>query len=95
VTIDDLEGCIFKLLALARARGIQEVGLRGEDSYWTVPSPEWLEMKQQPALAVGSLADDLAELEKLVAHPERASSIDLDRAAAALRLLSDRLSVKR
>src|SRR5687768_15683262 len=92
VTIDELERCISILLALARSRGVEKLDTGSLDLYWTVPSPEWIEMQQQPDLGVGSLGDDLTQLEKLLVDPQRASSVDLDRAAAMLRLISDRLS---
>ena len=92
MTIDELERCISQLLALARSRGIEKIDTGKRDYYWSVPSPEWVDMTKQPQLTVGSLDDDLAELNKLRAEPERASSVDLDRAAAMLRLISEELS---
>ncbi|AKF86108.1 hypothetical protein MFUL124B02_21520 [Myxococcus fulvus 124B02] len=92
MTIEELEQCISRLLALARSRGIEKIDTGKHDSYWNVPSPEWVDMTKQPELSVGSLDDDLAELHKLRAQPDRASSVDLDRAAAMLRLISDELS---
>jgi hypothetical protein len=47
-------------------------------------------MTDQPQqLAVGSLEDDQLELARLLVDPARASSVDLDRAAAMLHFLSD------
>lgn len=92
MTLDELERCITTLLALARARGIYEIHKGKPDYYWSVPSPEWTEISKDPELTVGSLNDDLLELEKLLKEPERASSVDFDRVASVLRLLSDRLS---
>lgn len=92
MTLEALEQCISQLLALARSRGIEEVDTRERDYYWNVPSPEWVDMTKQPQLTVGSLDDDLVELNKLRTQPERASSVDFDRVAAMLRLLSDKLS---
>lgn len=92
MTIDELERCISRLLRVARSRGITKIDTGARDYYWNVPSPEWVDMTKQPELTVGSLDDDLSELEKLLADPDRASSVDLDRAAAILRLLSDGLA---
>ncbi|WP_426746450.1 hypothetical protein VZQ01_41825 [Myxococcus faecalis] len=92
MTLDELEQCISQLLALARSRGIERLDTGKRDYYWNVPSPEWVDMTKQPPLTVGSLDDDLVELDKLRAQPERAASVDLDRAAAMLRLISDELS---
>lgn len=79
------------LLELARARGVRKLDAGPHDSYWNVPAPEWVDMSKEPPLTVGSLDDDLSELRKLLQEPERASSVDLERAAALLRLLSEQL----
>lgn len=91
MTVDELERCIGRLLAHLRSGGITTVDTGPYDYYWTVISPEWLDMEGSPELAVGSLVDDLAELQKLQLEPGRASAVDLDRVAAILRLLSDQL----
>ena len=92
MTVDELERCLAELLTLARSRGIHEIERGTHDHYWCVSSPEWLDMTREPKLGVGSLEDDRSELRKLLAQPERASSVDLDRAAAMLRLLSEKIS---
>jgi len=92
VTIDEFERCLSLLLALARSRGLKEVAAGPRDYYWTVVGPEWVEMTKEPKLAVGSLDDDVSELGKLLEEPGRASSIDFDRAAALLRLISNDLA---
>ena len=93
MTIDELGICISRLLALAKARGITEVHPGERDSYWVVSGPEWVDMTKQPQqLGVGSMDDDLSELKKLLTDPHRASSVDFDRAATLLRLISDELS---
>lgn len=49
-------------------------------------------MTKEPKLQAGSLDDDLAELKRLLREPHQATSVDLERLAAALRLLSDDLA---
>lgn len=92
MTIEDLEKCILRLLRVARSRGIEKIDLGARDYYWNVPGPEWVDMTKEPKLAVGSLDDDVSELIKLLNEPDRASAVDLERAAALLRLISDDLS---
>ena len=45
-----------------------------------------------PTPGVGSFSDDEEELSKLLASPERASAVDLERLAHLLRLLSDQMT---
>ncbi|AGC48510.1 hypothetical protein MYSTI_07238 [Myxococcus stipitatus DSM 14675] len=92
MTLDDFEKCILQLLNLARQRGIERLDTQAHDYYWIVPAPDWVDFTNDPKPAVGSLHDDLAELRKLLDDPDRGSSIDLDRAASLLHLLSDHLS---
>jgi hypothetical protein len=91
MTVDDLERCIGILLTHARARGVDELTTT-HDYYWDAYGPERFVMLSKPQLLVGSIDDDLAELEALLRDPWRATSVDLDRAAAALRLIGDLLS---
>ena len=90
--LNDLEICICILLRLARERGIDEVTLPEKDGYWVVTAPEWTNVYEDPQLAVGSFSDDAAELRKILADNERASSVDLERVASLLRRLSDQLA---
>jgi len=79
-------------MELARSRGIQTIELHDRDSYWDIPAPECFNMNAVPEAVVGSLDDDYSELAKLLSEPQRASSVDFDRAAALLHLLSEQLS---
>lgn len=92
MTIDELEKCILRLLSLARSRGVVNIDPGSRDYYWNVPAPAWVDMTKEPKLAVGSLEDDVSELSKLLDNPDRASAVDLDRAAVLLRMISDDLS---
>ena len=92
MTLEDLGKCIEILIQLARSRGLSEITISDPGSYWTVTAPEWTEMYKDPALAVGSFSDDEQALHRLLLDPTRASSVDFDRAAHLLRLVSDRLA---
>jgi hypothetical protein len=90
MNFQDLRICLDILLAHAsNVHGFSSVDLHGLDTYWLVS--DWLNVSEQPQAVVGSLADDMDELKKLVANPDRASALDLERLGTLLRLLSDQL----
>jgi hypothetical protein len=80
------------LARLARERGVDEVVLPEADGYWTITAPGWTQIYEEPKPSVGSFCDDEEELKKMLADPERASSVDLERVAHLLRRLSDQLA---
>jgi hypothetical protein len=88
----DLENCVGILVRLARESGVDEVMLPDSDGYWTITTPAWTKIYEDPEPAVGSFSDDAEELNNLLSNPERASSVDLERVAHLLRLLSDQLA---
>ena len=90
--VADLEKCLTMLLQVALDRGVDEIVLPKDDGYWTVTSPEWRDAYQVPEPALGSFADDEAELLTILAEPKRASAVDLERIAHMIRLLSDQIS---
>ena len=92
MTLDELEKCLNITLKRAREMGVSEIGPQESDGYWTVTSPNWRDVYSDPEPAVGSLADDEANLYKLIVDPGRASSVDLERLAHLLRALSDELA---
>jgi len=89
--VTDLEKCVSILARLARERGVDEV-TPDSDGYWTISAPEWTQVYEEPKPAVGSFSDDEEELAKMLANPDRASSVDLERVAHLLRRLSDQLA---
>jgi hypothetical protein len=91
MTLIELEGCLKILFAYARAQGATGIEAGARDLYWTISSPDWLAIYEEPKPSVGSFADDEAELSKLLSDPSRACSVDFDRVAHLLRLLSDTL----
>jgi len=95
VTIDELETCISRLLALARSRGIREIDTASRDEYWRVTGSEWMNIAEEPTLALGSLREDVAELTKVQEDPGRASAVDLERVAALLYVIADDLAGSR
>jgi hypothetical protein len=91
MTLDELERCLGLLLQYARDWGVTAVESGDRDLYWTVTSADWLKVYEEPRPAVGSLADDEAALMALLRDPSRANSVDLERAAHMLTLLSELL----
>jgi len=90
--VSDLEKCVSILARLARERGMDDVLEPDCDGYWTICSPDWTQIYEEPKPGVGSFSDDAEQLAKLLADPSRASAVDLDRVAHLLRLLSDQLA---
>lgn len=90
--IADLEKCVTILAHLARERGVDEIVPPDSDGYWTITAPAWTRIYEEPKPSVGSFSDDEEELQKMLAEPERASSVDLERVAHLLRRLSDQLA---
>jgi hypothetical protein len=72
-------------------RGQGTLSIEGMDEYWIVEAPEWTDFQKKPELAVGSLADDWIELQKMMAG-RMPTAVDLDRLAAVLRAVSERLA---
>lgn len=80
-------------LRKAEEQGLSEV-TAPHDGYLTITSPDWRDIYADPppTPGVGSFSDDEEELTKLLASPERASAVDLERLAHLLRLLSDQMT---
>lgn len=91
LTLDELETCLFSVLAMLRSRGIEFAETDRRDFYWSVLSGDWLDFQKEPDIAVGSLDDDVQGLRRLLSDPSGASAIDLERLAAVLKLLSEDL----
>lgn len=91
MTLAELEQCVHILLRHAASWGVGEVP-GDRDYYWTVGSPDWLTVPDDPEVGIGSFADDEAELRKLLADPARAAATDLDRVAHLLKLVSERIA---
>jgi hypothetical protein len=92
VTLDELEQCVHLLLTFAKEWGVTEVVPPDRDLYWTIGSPDWLAIYEEPKAVVGSLDDDEAELRKVLANPSRATSVDLQRVAHLLMVLAERVT---
>jgi len=92
ISVVELEKCFEIILQHVRLMGINSIETTEEDFYWTVLSYDWLQFDKEPALAVGSLDDDILELKKIITEPSRTTSVDIERLSAILKLLSERLS---
>ena len=57
------------------------------DYYLLIPTDKWTNLEEQETV-VGSMCDDLSELQKVVRGDAPLSSIDLDRVATVLREVS-------
>jgi hypothetical protein len=93
IDFKELERWFLMLLAHARARGLSSADAAAADMYWTTTSEDWLlNPPREPKLGVGSLHDDILELRKSLADPQAITSVDFDRLASVLRLISHQLS---
>lgn len=89
---EEIHECLRLLLEHAARRGLPYVDATQADLYWTMTSGEWLVADTEPKPGVGSLHDDIHQLKRLLSDPERASTVDLDRLANVLHLLSVQLT---
>lgn len=91
MNLEDIEHCFHVLMGHLRQKGVTQLDLKDRDLYWTIVSPDWLSIYDEPNPSVGSLRDDHEELVKLLRDPSRASAVDLERLAHLLKYLSDEL----
>ena len=91
IELSELEKCFEQVMGLARSHGFDQVELGEKDLYWQVLSDRW-EFDRDPDVAVGSLVDDVAELKRLSVGEIPPTSVDLDRLASLLTLLSEQIS---
>ena len=74
-----------------KSRGIHEIDLGDRDGYWVSATEGMLDPYNMPddALGLGSVEDDLGELQKLFADEDHmASAVDLERIGNLLRVAS-------
>ena len=64
MTLTELEQCVGSLKEFAKEWGVTETVPDDKDLYWTIGSPDWLEIYEEPKAGVGSLDDDDAELRR-------------------------------
>jgi hypothetical protein len=85
---------VFEMLMrhVENVHKINDIPLGDNDCYWSISTDDWFDLEADPEVIVGSLVDDLAELEKLPGDSLRVSANDLDRLASVLRLLSYQVS---
>ncbi len=88
LTIHQLKRCIEIVLTWAENSGLDTLDTQDSDFYWTVLDDDWLNFHGEPTkLGVGSLDSDLEHLSSLLTDPSRTNICDLDRVAAAFRLM--------
>jgi len=92
ITLSELETSFEVLLQMLRQRGFEEADSGSWDYYWVVLLDDWIDLKNVPDVATGSLDDDIAELKKLAGPDPVPTSVDLDRLASVFRLLAEQYS---
>jgi hypothetical protein len=79
--------------AIAYLKGLESEKLFIEqDSYLMIGSDEWYDVVKENTGDIGSLVDDWDSLLKKIHNEEPFSSLDLDRLAAILKAISERIN---
>ena len=89
ISLEEVEQCFAILIKMLRSRGVAGIDTSGRDYYWCVLSGDWLEFEDEAKISVGSLEDDLLELQKLTTEDAFPTAVDLERFAAVFRLLAE------
>lgn len=92
IPLQALELVLQKIITNYAQRGITSVDVTAKDFYLAISTREMFDMHRTPSEphSVGSLADDLAELEKLLIEPDRmATVVDIERLGNVLRAVSE------
>lgn len=92
ITLQTLELMLKTIIKSYAQRGVDHVDVTGKDFYLSMGTPEMFDVYQTPCepLPVGSLADDMAELKKLLIDPDRiATAVDIERLGNVLRAVSE------
>jgi hypothetical protein len=89
--LNDIEHLLSRAIDHLRLMGIDEVGEPERDYYLTYGN-ERFDVVKKPEPAVGSLCDDIRELESLISNGRVPSAVDIDRLAEVLHWLSDKVS---
>ncbi len=92
IPLDDLISLLAQTIKHVKRIHPADVDLSEIDYYWQLGN-EQFDMSIEPptAIEVGSLSDDVLNLKLALAEPNRASALDLNRIAAVLRALSEKL----
>lgn len=91
VDLDKLYLAMGKLVEFARQREQTVCELGDRDGYWCIHAPDRLDLDQEPGINVGSIAHDLARVEKVIAG-ESPHIGDLDCIADLLLVVSEALA---
>lgn len=92
LTLDEIQECFHALVAMLNSQHLVEIETGNHDLYWLVLGGDWLSFSGEPTPAVGSLDDDFKELKRLASGVTAPTSVDLERLASVLRLLSEKIS---
>lgn len=91
IALNDIETWVAILTRMLEAKGVDSIDVDDVDFYWTINAGDQLDLRQAPEPAVGSLKDDLRELRKVSRGGSMPTPVDLDRFAAVLRVISEKL----
>ena len=81
IKINDLKKLCNQLLENTEKLGFEEISFDDKDWYWTVISSERENLDKKPELGVGSLWDDVTELNKVLNKKEPITIVDFSRIA--------------
>jgi len=88
IKVDTLEKVFFRIIEKLKFEEINEVELPYE-FYRIIPTDSWEVYKESVEVNIGSLVDDLEELEILTNDLERICTyVDFDRVSSLLRIIS-------
>jgi hypothetical protein len=88
INIDELE-VLFKLVMdKLKKDQVKQIEFAA-DEYWIITSDEWVNLKNIPKPAVGSLAEDVEYLKRAIEEKEIVTYSDLDRLSTVLRFISE------
>lgn len=93
-SLKDLELIFQKITASYAQRGVEHIDLTSKDFYLAIDTQAMFDVYETPLepLPVGSLVDDLAELQKFLSRPDHmATVVDVERMGNVLRAVSEAL----
>ena len=92
ITFKELEIILQKISASYAERGIEHIDLSRQDFYLSLSTNEMFDLYQPPSqpLPIGSLIDDVTELDKFLSAPNHmATAVDIERLGNVLRAMSE------
>ncbi|WP_400190414.1 hypothetical protein [Hymenobacter sp. B81] len=94
ITVYELEILFRQALTYLRANSLDSQFSLDTDYYALLPTDKWEDMENlaKPEVVIGSLVDDVTELQRVATQTIPFTSVDLDRLASVLRALSQSIS---